>query len=85
MVSFALGDPRDLVHRAHDTGAQVVDAVYPIPVVAAGGIADGRGLAAALCLGAQGINIGTRFLASKEGPIDAAWRQAIVAALHMLS
>lgn len=37
---------------------QVVDAVRPIPVVAAGGIADGRGLAAALILGAQGINIG---------------------------
>src|SRR3712207_9014991 len=37
---------------------------WQIPVVAAGGIADGRGLAAALMLGAQGINIGTRFLAS---------------------
>jgi enoyl-[acyl-carrier protein] reductase II len=45
---------------------QVVDAVRPIPVVAAGGIADGRGLAAALVLGAHGINIGTRFLASME-------------------
>ena len=49
---------------------QVVDAVRPIPVVAADGIADGRGLAAAMCLGARGINIGTRFLASTEGPID---------------
>src|SRR5207244_7637028 len=41
----------------------VVDAVSPAPVVAAGGIADGRGLAAALALGAAGAWIGTRFLA----------------------
>ena len=45
---------------------QVADAVDPIPVLAAGGIADGRGLAAALMLGAQGVNVGTRFLASSE-------------------
>jgi NAD(P)H-dependent flavin oxidoreductase YrpB (nitropropane dioxygenase family) len=44
----------------------VVDAVEPIPVVAAGGIADGRGLAAALVLGAQGAWMGTRFLAAAE-------------------
>lgn len=44
---------------------QVVDAV-PIPVVAAGGIADGRGLAAALSLGAQGVQMGTRFICSTE-------------------
>ena len=42
----------------------VVDAVSPMPVVAAGGIADGRGLAAALALGAAGAWIGTRFLGS---------------------
>src|SRR5262249_48174525 len=59
---------------------QVVDAVSPIPVVAAGGIADGRGLAAALLLGAQGVNIGTRFLASAEAPIGEAWKQALLAA-----
>jgi len=59
---------------------QVVDAASPIPVVAAGGIADGRGLAAALVLGAQGINIGTRFLASTEAPISESWKQAILAA-----
>lgn len=124
VVSFALGDPGDLVARAHDAGAkviqqvhtvaqaehaaargvdaiiaqggeaggfggpvaalilvpQVVDAVAPVPVLAAGGIADGRGLAAALVLGAQGVNIGTRFLAAAETPIPAAWKQAILAA-----
>ena len=59
---------------------QVVDAVSPIPVVAAGGIADGRGLAAALVLGAQGINVGTRFLASVEAPVGQGWKQAILEA-----
>ena len=44
----------------------VVDAVAPVPVIAAGGIADGRGLAAVLALGASGAWIGTRFLASEE-------------------
>jgi nitronate monooxygenase len=55
----------------------VVDAVAPIPVVAAGGIADGRGLAAALLLGAQGAWMGTRFVTSHEwgGP---AWEQGAV-------
>ena len=43
----------------------VVDAVAPVPVVAAGGIADGRGIAAALMLGAEGVWIGTRFLATR--------------------
>jgi enoyl-[acyl-carrier protein] reductase II len=59
---------------------QVVDAVGPIPVIAAGGIADGRGLAAALVLGAQGVNIGTRFLASSEAQVDSGWQEAIVRA-----
>lgn len=59
---------------------QVVDAVAPIPVVAAGGIYDGRGIAAAFMLGAVGVNIGTRFLASKEAPIDDDWKQAIIEA-----
>ncbi|MQA88408.1 MAG: nitronate monooxygenase [Streptosporangiales bacterium] len=44
----------------------VVDAVAPVPVLAAGGIADGRGLAAALMLGAHGVLLGTRFYASHE-------------------
>ena len=59
---------------------QVVDAVRPVPVIAAGGISDGRGLAAALMLGAAGINIGTRFLTSVEAPIDDAWKRAILSA-----
>jgi enoyl-[acyl-carrier protein] reductase II len=45
---------------------QVVDAVKPLPVAAAGGIADGRGLVAALALGACGIWVGTRFVATRE-------------------
>ncbi len=45
---------------------QVVDAIKPLPVVAAGGIADGRGLVAALALGACGIWVGTRFVATHE-------------------
>ncbi len=59
---------------------QVVDAVDPIPVLAAGGIADGRGLAAALVLGAQGANVGTRFLASQEASADDTWKRAILQA-----
>jgi NAD(P)H-dependent flavin oxidoreductase YrpB (nitropropane dioxygenase family) len=56
----------------------IVDAVAPRPVVAAGGIADGRGLAAALALGAEGVLLGTRFLATDEAPIHANFKQAIV-------
>jgi NAD(P)H-dependent flavin oxidoreductase YrpB (nitropropane dioxygenase family) len=56
----------------------VVDAVAPVPVLAAGGFADGRGLAAALSLGADGILLGTRFLASEESPLHPNFKQAIV-------
>lgn len=49
-----------------------------IPVVASGGIADGRGLAAALALGCDGINMGTRFMATKEAPIHDGIKQKIV-------
>ncbi|MBC8280090.1 MAG: nitronate monooxygenase [Chloroflexi bacterium] len=59
---------------------QVVDAVGPVPVVAAGGIADGRSLAAVLLLGAVGANVGTRFLASLESPISDDWKTMIVQA-----
>jgi enoyl-[acyl-carrier protein] reductase II len=122
VISFALGDPGELVKRAHDAGSlvvhqvttvlqalqavergvdviiaqgeegggyvgvvaslvlipQVIDAVHPVPVVAAGGIADGRGLAAALVLGAVGVNVGTRFLATEEAQISPVWKQKIV-------
>src|SRR6266498_4435 len=124
IISYALGDPGELVARAHAAGIlfmqqvhsvrqavqaaergvdviiaqgseaggfggvvgtmalapQVVDAVSPLPVVVAGGIADGRGLAAALLLGAQGVNIGTRFLASTEAAIGDDWKLAILTA-----
>ncbi len=124
VISFALGDPGDLVQQAHDVGSkvmiqvttvaqaieaaergadviiaqggeaggyagivstmalvpQVVDVVSHIPVVAAGGIFDGRGIAAAFMLGAVGVNLGTRFLASKEAPIEDEWKAAIAAA-----
>jgi NAD(P)H-dependent flavin oxidoreductase YrpB (nitropropane dioxygenase family) len=56
---------------------QVADAV-DVPVVAAGGIGDGRGLAAALALGAEGVLMGTRFLATKEAPIPDGWKRAIL-------
>jgi NAD(P)H-dependent flavin oxidoreductase YrpB (nitropropane dioxygenase family) len=56
----------------------IVDAVGPIPVLAAGGFADGRGLVAALALGAQGILLGTRFLATVESPLHPNFKQAIV-------
>ncbi len=122
LISTALGDPGDIVRRAHDNGAlfmhqvhtrkqaiqakergvdvivaqgseaggygqnvsamplipQVVDAVRPTPVLAAGGIADGRGVAAALILGADGVVMGTRFLASMEAPIGDAWKNRIL-------
>jgi NAD(P)H-dependent flavin oxidoreductase YrpB (nitropropane dioxygenase family) len=58
----------------------VVDAVSPAPVVAAGGIADGRGLAAALALGAAGAWIGTRFLASSEAAIHPRYRERLLQA-----
>ena len=58
----------------------VVDTVSPAPVVAAGGIADGRGLAAALALGAGGAWIGTRFLASHEATIHPRYRDRLLQA-----
>jgi len=58
---------------------QVVDALR-IPVVAAGGIGDGRGWVAAFALGAEGIQMGTRFLATQECPIPLAYKQAILEA-----
>lgn len=57
---------------------QVADAVN-IPVIAAGGIADGRQLAAALALGAVGVQVGTCLLAAEECPIHEAYKQAVIA------
>lgn len=56
----------------------VVRAVSPLPVLAAGGFADGSGLAAALALGAEGVLVGTRFLATTESPLHPNMKQAIV-------
>ena len=49
-----------------------------IPVIASGGIADGRGMAAALVLGAEGVNMGTRFVCTQEAPVHDAIKQALV-------
>ena len=54
-----------------------------IPFVASGGMADGRSLVAALALGAEGINMGTRFIATQEAPVHANVKQAIVAASEL--
>ncbi len=51
-----------------------------IPVIAAGGIADGRAMAACLALGADAVSVGTRFIASKEATIDSAYKDAVVKA-----
>ena len=56
---------------------QVVDAAG-CPVVAAGGLADGRGLVAALALGASGILLGTRFVATREANVPAFWKDALI-------
>lgn len=58
---------------------QVVDAVE-IPVIAAGGIADGRGVAASFMLGAEGVQIGTRFLASEECQIHPTFKELVLKA-----
>jgi len=58
----------------------IVDVVSSIPVVAAGGIADGRGIAAALALGASGVWMGTRFLVSDEASVHPLYKQKIIEA-----
>ncbi|NLM65420.1 MAG: enoyl-[acyl-carrier-protein] reductase FabK [Firmicutes bacterium] len=58
---------------------QVVDAVK-VPVLAAGGIADGRGLAAALCLGASGVQMGTRFLVADECSVHESYKERVLKA-----
>ena len=56
----------------------VVAAVAPLPVVAAGGVADGRGIAAALMLGAQAVSMGTRFVCSEEASLARAYKERVV-------
>jgi NAD(P)H-dependent flavin oxidoreductase YrpB (nitropropane dioxygenase family) len=56
----------------------VLDVAGGRPVLAAGGIADGRGLAAAIAMGADGVLMGTRFLATPEAPVPPSYKQAIV-------
>lgn len=56
---------------------QVADAVE-IPVIAAGGIADGRGVAAAFALGAEGVQVGTRFICSAESTVHMAYKEAVI-------
>ncbi len=58
---------------------QIVDAVE-IPVIAAGGIADGRGIAASMMLGAEGVQIGTRFVVAKESIVHAGYKERIIKA-----
>jgi nitronate monooxygenase len=136
LLSTAMGDPGDLVERAHDEGMlisamvttveeavrvaergvdvvvaqgaeagghpstfevgqdreaplvgtmalvpRVVDAV-DVPVVAAGGIADGRGIVAALALGASGVQLGTRFLVARESGAHRAYRERLLRAVE---
>ncbi|MBD9014862.1 MAG: enoyl-[acyl-carrier-protein] reductase FabK [Lachnospiraceae bacterium] len=59
---------------------QVVDAVEKIPVIAAGGIGDGRGIAAAFMLGAKGVQMGTAFVATKESQVHENYKQCIIKA-----
>jgi len=58
----------------------IVDAIAPTPVLAAGGIGDGRGIAAALLLGAQGVWLGTAFLASPEAGIAGSYKERVLGA-----
>nr|HPK07712.1 nitronate monooxygenase [Aminivibrio sp.] len=56
---------------------QIVDSVE-IPVIAAGGIADGRGVAAAFALGAEGVQVGTRFICCEESTVHRAYKEAVL-------
>jgi nitronate monooxygenase len=56
----------------------VVEAVKPVPVIAAGGIANGRGVVAALSLGAQAVSMGTRFLCSEEARVIQAYKERVI-------
>ncbi|TME20345.1 MAG: nitronate monooxygenase, partial [Chloroflexi bacterium] len=79
------GDPAPYVEEAHRHGVRIIiqvgsvdEAIKPLPVLASGGIGDGTGLARAIRLGAQGVSLGTRFVASDEAWCHAAYKQRIV-------
>lgn len=59
---------------------QVVEAISPVPVIASGGIFDRQGVAAAFALGACGVSIGTRLLASRESRTSSVWRNTVLSA-----
>ncbi|MGQ4911753.1 MAG: NAD(P)H-dependent flavin oxidoreductase [Candidatus Thorarchaeota archaeon] len=80
-----------IVASGHEGGAHVswdpvhtmvllpaVAKAVSVPVVGAGGFADGAGLAAALCLGASGIQMGTRFIATRESDFEPIWKEAVI-------
>jgi nitronate monooxygenase/enoyl-[acyl-carrier protein] reductase II len=56
----------------------VVEAVKPVPVIAAGGVANGKGVVAALSLGAQAVSMGTRFLCSEEASVTREYKERVV-------
>ncbi len=60
----------------------VVNAVDPVPVIAAGGVADARGIAAAMALGASGVWMGTRFVATRESAAHPAYKRAVLEAVE---
>lgn len=57
---------------------QAIRRKIDLPIIAAGGIADGKGMAAAFAIGAEGIQMGTRFVSSKESPVHENWKNAIL-------
>ena len=82
IVTTGAGNPGKYMEAWNTTMClvpQVVDAV-DIPVIAAGGIADGRGIAAAFMLGAEGVQLGTRFLATEECQISPKYKELVVKA-----
>ena len=79
VITTGAGNPGKYMAKWLEAGIKVVDAVK-IPVIAAGGIADGRQIAAAFMLGAQGVQVGTRFLVAKECTISQEYKNKILKA-----
>lgn len=75
---FEAGGHVSARHSLFVTLPTIVDAVAPLPVLASGGIADGRGLAAALALGAQGVSLGTVFVATEEAFVRDEFKRRVV-------